>query len=114
MLFRSFGSRAARAAVDEPLVPAVGEPPAAQPIVLPERSTQEAMWQHAGLVRDREGLERLFGDPHPLARLVARCALLREETRGAHVRRDFPATDPALDRHHAVIRDDEPAFELWR
>ncbi len=81
---------------------------------MPERSTQEAMWRDAGLVRDREGLERLLDDPHPLARLVARCALQREETRGAHVRRDFPDTDPALDLHHVVVRGDDHALELWR
>jgi L-aspartate oxidase len=109
-----FGARAARAALDEPAVVVEGEPPAAQPIVMPERSTQEAMWRDAGLVRDREGLERLLDDPHPLARLVARCALEREETRGAHVRRDFPETDPALDLHHVVVRGDDHALELWR
>ena len=72
------------------------------------------MWRDAGLVRDREGLERLLDDPHPLARLVARCALLREETRGAHIRSDFPETDPELDQHHAVVRDGKPEFHLWR
>ncbi|HMS62020.1 MAG TPA: FAD-dependent oxidoreductase [Solirubrobacteraceae bacterium] len=109
-----FGARAARAALDEPAPPPAGTPPAPEPIVVPTRATQDAMWRDAGLVRDREGLERLLADPHPLARLVARCALLREETRGSHIRRDFPATDPKLDLHHAVIRNDEPAFELWR
>jgi len=109
-----FGARAARAALDEPAVTVDGEPPAAQPIVMPARSTQEAMWRDAGLVRDREGLERLLDDPHPLARLVARCALQREETRGAHVRRDFPDTDPALDLHHVVVRGDDHTLELWR
>ncbi len=64
-------------------------------------------------MRTREGLERLLTDPHPLAQLVARCALLREETRGAHVRLDFPDTEPALDRMHGVARDGEPAFERW-
>jgi L-aspartate oxidase len=109
-----FGARAARAALDEPAPPPAGTPPAPEPIVVPTRATQDAMWRDAGLVRDREGLERLLSDPHPLARLVARCALLREETRGSHIRRDFPETDSKLDLHHAVIRNDEPAFELWR
>ena len=72
------------------------------------------MWRDAGLVRDREGLERLLDDPHPLARLVARCALQREETRGAHVRRDFPDTDPALDLHHVVVRGGDHELQLWR
>ena len=61
----------------------------------------------------REGLERLLDAPHDLARRIAARALLREETRGAHVRTDFPRTDPRLDRHHAVSAGDaeSPALE---
>jgi len=112
-----FGARAAVAALDEPLpggAPAQGPPPPA-PVVAPSRATRQAVWELAGLVRDRAGLERLAGDDHPLARLTAAHALLREETRGAHVRSDHPATDPALDRRHTVTpgSSDAPAFELW-
>jgi L-aspartate oxidase len=65
-------------------------------------------------VRTREGLDALAADPHPLARLVARCALLRQESRGAHMRSDFRQLEPTLDGHHAVVRgDDPPAFERW-
>ena len=109
-----FGARAARKALDEPTATPAGEPPTPQPITIPARSTREAMWRDAGLVRDREGLERLLDDPHPLARLVASCALLREETRGSHIRRDFPETDPDLDQHHAVVHDGKPEFHHWR
>jgi L-aspartate oxidase len=108
-----FGARAARAALGEPAPRKSGPPPEPHPIVAPAPGTQEAMWRHAGLVRDREGLEQLLDDPHPLARLVARCALAREETRGAHVRSDFPDTDPALDGHHAVIRETTFHFDHW-
>jgi succinate dehydrogenase/fumarate reductase flavoprotein subunit len=47
--------------------------------------------------------------------LVARHALLRAESRGAHMRADFPATDPALDLQHSVSRapDAPPVFERW-
>jgi L-aspartate oxidase len=107
-----FGERAALAALDEPQ-PADGPPPAPEPLEIPSRETREALSLNAGLTREREGLERLLDDPHPLARIVARCALLREETRGAHVRSDFPDTDPALDGMHGVIRDGTPAFERW-
>jgi L-aspartate oxidase len=107
-----FGERAARAALDEPVTEA-GDPPAARPIATPSWKTREALWRHAGLVRDRAGLELLKDDEHPLARAVARCALLREETRGAHVRSDFPDTRADLDRMHAVLHDSQPVFERW-
>ena len=65
-------------------------------------------------MRDAAGLHALAEDPHPLARLIARHALLRTESRGAHTRSDFPQTDPALDLHHSVTRGEgEPAFERW-
>jgi L-aspartate oxidase len=79
---------------------ALGElpaPPAAT------RATREALWEHAGVVRDERGLSALLADPHPLARLIARCALARQESRGAHLRADHPARDPSLDRSHALV-----------
>ena len=113
-----FGSRAATAGLDEPDpgAEAGGEhPPAPAPLVRPQRATQEALWLHAGIERTREGLERLLGDPDPLARLIAACALAREESRGAHQRADFPGADPALDLHHSVVGTDErPRLERWR
>jgi L-aspartate oxidase len=110
-----FGARAARAALAEPSEEQPGDPPAAPPIPTPTRETRHALWNHAGLVRDAEGLRILAGDPHPLAQLIARHALLRTETRGAHMRSDFPETEPALHLHHSVTRGgtDEPSFERW-
>jgi L-aspartate oxidase len=64
------------------------------------------MWRHAGLERSRQGLEQLAADPHPLARLVAACALHREESRGAHRRADHPLVDPVLDQQHALVAAD--------
>jgi L-aspartate oxidase len=109
------GKRAALAGLDEPrLSPESARPPAAAPIEAPTQATREALWRDAGMSRERAGLQRLRSDPHPLARLVAACAMLREESRGAHFRADFPHTDPGLDDHHAVVRDGEtPAFEPW-
>jgi L-aspartate oxidase len=108
-----FGYRAALAALDEP-EPGPADPtePVAGP---PSRETRKAMWQHAGLDRDAAGLAPLLDDPHPLARLVAACALAREETRGAHSRTDFPATDRNLDGRHTVLAaaDEEPRFVFW-
>lgn len=109
-----FGARAARAAVDEPASRAIGAPPATAPIVVPSDATREALWEDAGIVRDRAGLERLLADPHPLAQLVGRCGLLREETRGAHVRTDFPDLDTRLDSHHGVVdARGDARFEIW-
>ncbi len=108
-----FGARAARAALDEPASGALPDAPAPDPIVVPTDATRAALWADAGIVRTPEGLTRLLDDPHPLARLVARCALTREETRGAHVRTDFPELDPALDGRHVVISGDAAQFERW-
>jgi len=118
-----YGARAARAGLDEPdraagagaaaaTVPTTTTP--ATPLRRPARATQEALWRDAGIVRTRAGLERLLGDPHPLARMIAACALRREESRGAHQRTDFPAVDPALDHRHTVIGSDEqPHPSRW-
>jgi L-aspartate oxidase len=76
--------------------------------------TREALWRDAGIVRSAEGLHRLLDDAHPLARLLARSALARVESRGAHQRSDHPALDPALDLHHFVLSGEGVgAFETW-
>ncbi|HEX2088171.1 MAG TPA: L-aspartate oxidase [Solirubrobacteraceae bacterium] len=109
-----FGARAARAALDEPPAPAATPPPP-NAVAPPTDDTRAAMWHHAGLERSRQGLERLAGDPHPLARLVAACALAREESRGAHRRTDFPDCDPGLDGYHTVVGEGSaPELRAWR
>jgi len=111
-----WGARAARAGLDEPDpgAPADAPAPPAAPLRRPARATQEALWRDAGIVRTREGLERLARDPHPLARLIAACALRREESRGAHQRADFPATDPTYDHQHTEIGvDEQPRRARW-
>jgi L-aspartate oxidase len=109
-----YGARAAAAGLEEPAPASGTPPPPPPPIVRPERSTQEALWRDAGITRTREGLERLLADPHPLARLIAACALRREESRGAHQRTDFPTLDPNLHHHHTVVGADErPHLVQW-
>jgi L-aspartate oxidase len=110
-----FGARAARSAVTQPAPPSCEpeEPALERPPLLPQES-REALWRYAGLERDAAGLERLTGDAHPLVRLIATAALQRTETRGAHIRRDFPDRDAELDETHVVLRRDaEPAFQRW-
>jgi L-aspartate oxidase len=109
-----FGRRAALASLDERgLPPTLAEPDApvrAQPVT-PE--LRRAFWREAGLIRDAAGLERLRREPHLLARLVATSALVREESRGAHFRADFPAESPQLSGHVVLRPGDEPVLERW-
>ncbi|MHB1537278.1 MAG: L-aspartate oxidase [Solirubrobacteraceae bacterium] len=118
-----FACRAAAAALDEPALPAQrsarAEPPAADgpgrlgvPIPV-TRQTREALWRDAGIERDAAGLQRLASDQHPFARLIARSALAREESRGAHGRSDHRELDGELDRMHAVLEGEELAWERW-
>ncbi len=93
-----FGARAARSALHEPRAsPTRGAGSSTQPPPRLTDASREALWQHAGLERDGEGLRHCTHDQHPLVRLIASSALARTESRGAHQRRDFPDTDPALD-----------------
>ena len=109
-----FGSRAALAAAAEP---GPGRPAssdhASKPPPLSENS-RSALWRYAGIERDREGLDQLRTDAHPLVRLIGSSALAREESRGAHRRTDYPGLDPALDDQHVTVQDEsEPVFERW-
>jgi L-aspartate oxidase len=97
-----FGRRAALRAVEGPVLPPSGPPPATGPPARPDDETRAALWRNAGPVRDAAGLARLGADPYPLARLIASSALDRRESRGCHLRTDYPAVDPALDGVHTV------------
>ena len=109
-----FGERAARAAVEDhsgaPEAPAPGDwrfdPPTLE--------TRASVWSLAGPSRNAERLSRLANDPYPLASLIARAALAREESRGSHMRTDFPALEGELGGVHLVMSGDaEPAPESW-
>jgi L-aspartate oxidase len=91
------------------------------------RQIQDLMWKDVGIVRDAgrlkhaiAGLEQIRPTvAHPATRrawealnlcqsglLVARCALAREESRGAHYRTDFPSHDDARFLKHSIVRSE--------
>jgi L-aspartate oxidase len=113
-----FGARAARAAVEDsagapPATPQRNEAPSAVPAEL-SASSRRALWRYAGLERDGDGLRTLADDEHPLVRLIATAALAREESRGAHLRRDFPGRDPAMEGRHVTLElSHDPTLENW-
>jgi L-aspartate oxidase len=92
---------------------------------------EDLMWRDAGIVRSGDALKaaiehlnRLFSrvahphtrraheaqNLHALALLVARSALAREESRGAHYRTDFPAHNDARFLKHSFIKGDSIRF----
>jgi L-aspartate oxidase len=109
-----FGGRAAAAALEET---AAGERPdpgdwSFEP---PSKATRDAVWNLAGPLRRPEQLEELRGDPYPLAGAIAACALARRESRGGHLRSDYPDVDHELDGIHIVRRPGgEIHHESWR
>lgn len=114
-----FGRRAALAALEDlgrPR-PSTEVPRSAVEVLPPPPRTElrAAVWAGAGIVREADGLGRLLNADHPLVRLVAAAALARRESRGCHVRADFPQADPAFDRRHIVVAPDGALrMELWR
>jgi L-aspartate oxidase len=86
--------------------------------------TQRVAWEKCGIVRDatglREACEWLARRSPPersqernmreVALLIARCALAREESRGAHFRTDYPAKRAEFAKHSVVQKDTGIAF----
>lgn len=87
-------------------------------------------WEDCGVVRSGEGLKRAITRLETVSGkscrdsrealearnmqivgwLIARCALAREESRGAHFRTDFPQKSAAFEKHSAVRRGGEVRF----
>jgi len=109
-----FGARAAHAALEEK--PASDRPsPPQWRFQPPSEATRDAVWRLAGPMRRADRLRELRHDPYPLAAAIATCALERAESRGGHLRADFPRIDPALDGVHIVLgADGETRREEWR
>jgi L-aspartate oxidase len=129
-----FGARAGQAMRESaPSSKRGGEIP--EPERYPEMSesqVRDIAWEHCGVLRDAAGLTeatRLLGSVplervarparehyelrnlHAVATLIARCALAREESRGAHYRTDFPDTLEQFQKHSHVDKRSEVRFE---
>jgi len=108
------GARAAAAALEGAAPSGSAPDPPDWRFEPPPAETRDAVWRLAGPRRRSEGLRELLDDPYPLARLIARFALAREESRGSHRREEFPETDPKLDGLHLVAtRDGDPEWHPW-
>lgn len=90
---------------------------------------QKMMWQHVGLVRSREQLERMLDEFKSLKRnrysqcleglefqnmcdvalVTTEAALMRTESRGTHYREDFPEQDNFNWKKHLVLQREVPA-----
>jgi len=130
-----FGARAGRAmrqsAVTHPAPVKVKQPETLFPCTT-EAHVRRLAWEHCGIIRSGEGLETAFKtlqtdrwvanseaglngfclrNIHTVALLIARCALARRESRGAHFRTDYPEKQPAFEKHSIVKNGDEVRFE---
>ena len=116
-----------------------GSPPAAAapttaPPPDPQKAVEEAraiLWDKVAIIRDGkhlgEAVKRLAelslpqalqssrptyeaGNILTVASLIARCALAREESRGAHYRSDFPLKNESQPPRHSYITGNSPPF----
>ncbi|MDQ3817900.1 MAG: L-aspartate oxidase [Acidobacteriota bacterium] len=83
------------------------------------KRVKRLMWDRVGIIRSRETVSRALWEFEQIARaplarasrnflnvatLIARAALWREESRGAHYRTDFPERDDERWRVHSIVR----------
>jgi L-aspartate oxidase len=83
------------------------------------KRVRRLMWERVGIIRSRASMERALHEFGQISRaplghasrnfltvatLIARAALWREESRGAHFRLDFPARDDERWRVHSILR----------
>jgi L-aspartate oxidase len=96
------------------------------------KQVQALMWQYVGVVRDGKGLRQVVSELSALQKqqpasgdrrsheaanilqaglLIARSALAREESRGAHYRLDFPLKNDAKFHKHSVVCGEKIGFQ---
>lgn len=93
------------------------------------------MTDQVGIIRNREGLSSALAELRGIreehrdlmacwggralrkmlrvCELTTRGALIREETRGAHIRDDFPGENPSFEGHITLRRGTEPRIVAW-
>ena len=139
LVFGARAGKKMRNELKAPAARVTGLPPAAYsngPLSVPVDASinelQTLMWNQVGIVRNANGLkeavERLKHIEPQVARphsrrefearnlqiaglLVARSALAREESRGAHYRTDFPDHNDVKFRKHSVVQAETIRFE---
>jgi L-aspartate oxidase len=110
-----FGARAGRAMRELTGVPSLS-PQLPAPAASLSDCVPQLMWDKCGVLRSGDALREActWLEQHErgneVALLIARCALAREESRGAHYRADFPDKSPAFERHSVVSRTSPVRF----
>jgi len=96
------------------------------------KKVQSLMWQHVGVVRDGKALQQVVPELRAMASqapasndrraheannivqaglLIARSALAREESRGAHYRLDHPLKNDVKYRKHSIVTGDSIRYQ---
>ena len=125
-----FGARAGRAMLEwtASARSESGDAPAASGSAMTADEIRALAWQYCGILRDAEGLQQAVqrledaasseispqsaesANIRLVALLIARSALARKESRGAHFRRDHPQKEEAYRRHSIARKSLEVAF----
>ncbi|HEX8632932.1 MAG TPA: L-aspartate oxidase [Pyrinomonadaceae bacterium] len=107
-----------------PPPPTMSDTDAGEIALAVRKRVRRLMWERVGILRSRQSLLRALREFEQIERarslrapsrnfvtvalLIARAALWREESRGAHFRHDFPARDDARWRVHSIARRGAP------